>query len=148
MQVSIHAHNIYIQINLVVGDIFKLKGIFVKIIDDTLEVVKWFNNHSRALGLLKTVQQIKLGKIMALILPVLTRWTSHYLSIRRLLKLKTAFKQLLLDHTPSLLLAAGPRREQKEKARQVLDIVEGFGFWSNLRKCVHNCFYFEYHSQQ
>ncbi|KIK74275.1 hypothetical protein PAXRUDRAFT_836014 [Paxillus rubicundulus Ve08.2h10] len=34
------------QVNLIVGDIFKIKGIFAKIIDDALEVVKWFNNAS------------------------------------------------------------------------------------------------------
>lgn len=60
------------QINLIVGDIFKLKGFFIAIIDDALEVVKWFNSHSQALGLLQSVQLHKLGKILALILPVLT----------------------------------------------------------------------------
>ena len=80
------------QINLIVGDIFKLKGFFIAIIDDALEVVKWFNSHSQALGLLQSVQLHKLGKILALILPVLTRWTSHYLSVRRLIDLEVAFK--------------------------------------------------------
>lgn len=61
------------QINLIVGDIFKLKGFFIAIIDDALEVVKWFNSHSQALSLLQSVQLHKLGKILALILPVLTR---------------------------------------------------------------------------
>ncbi|KIK76263.1 hypothetical protein PAXRUDRAFT_110784, partial [Paxillus rubicundulus Ve08.2h10] len=68
------------QINLIVGDIFKIKHHFVQIINDTLEVVKWFNNHGQALGLLQDAQMAKFGQILALILPVLTRWTSHYLS--------------------------------------------------------------------
>lgn len=122
------------QINLIVGDIFKLKGFFIAIIDDALEVVKWFNSHSRALGLLQSVQLHKLGKILALILPVLTRWTSHYLSVRRLIDLEVAFKQVLLDHTPELIVAAGPKRAAKEKAQDVLSILEGHGFWTKLKQ--------------
>lgn len=116
------------------GDIFKAKGLFVEIIDDAVEVIKWFNNHSRALGMLKTAQHEKLGKIFALIKPVITRWTSHYLAICRLLELEIPFKQLLLDHHDDLILSAGRKREQKEKAKEILDILEGFGFWANLRQ--------------
>jgi len=39
-------------VNLIVGDIFKVKGAFIEIIDEALEVIKWFNNHSHALGIL------------------------------------------------------------------------------------------------
>lgn len=119
---------------MIVGDIFKAKGVFVEIIDDAVEVIKWFNNHSRALGLLKKVQLAKIGKILALIKPVLTRWTSHYLAIRRLVQLEIPFKQLLLDHYHDLLLAGGRKREEKERAEDVLEILGGYGFWANLRK--------------
>ena len=122
------------QINLIVGDILKLKGFFIAIIDEALEVVKWFNSHSQALGLLQSVQLHKLGKILALILPVLTRWTSHYLSVRRLIDLEVAFKQVLLDHTPELIVAAGPKRAAKEKAQEVLSILKGHGFWTKLKQ--------------
>ena len=122
------------QINLIVGDIFKLKGLFIAIIDDALEVVKWFNSHSQALGLLQSVQLHKLSKILALILPVLTRWTSHYLSVCHLIDLKVTFKQALLDRTPELIVAAGPKRAAKEKAQNVLDILEGHGFWTKLKQ--------------
>lgn len=122
------------QINLIVGDILKLKGFFIAIIDEALEVVKWFNSHSQALGLLQSVQLHKLGKILALILPVLTRWTSHYLSVCRLINLEVAFKQVLLDHTPELIVAAGPKRAAKEKAQEVLSILEGHGFWTKLKQ--------------
>lgn len=122
------------QINLVVGDIFKAKGVFVEIIDDAVEVIKWFNNHSRALGQLKKVQKTKIGTILALIKPVLTRWTSHYLSISCLVQLEIPFKQLLLDHLDNMRLAAGRKREEKEKAEEILEIVGGYGFWANLRK--------------
>ncbi|KAL6309074.1 hypothetical protein BKA93DRAFT_724479, partial [Sparassis latifolia] len=123
-------------VNLVVGDIFKVKDLFVQWIDDAVEVVKWFNNHSRALGMLKDVQRMKLGKVLCLILPVLTRWTSHYLSVHRLLELEIAFKQLLLDSIPELVLCAGAKADAQRKAREIIAILERFDFWANLRKSV------------
>ncbi|KAF8062592.1 hypothetical protein FPV67DRAFT_1452391 [Lyophyllum atratum] len=77
------------QINLVVGDFLTLKYDLLLVIVECLEVIKWFNNHSAALALLE--QEMKFtydGKAWALILPVITRWTAHYLSTTRLLKVK------------------------------------------------------------
>ncbi|GLB45662.1 hypothetical protein LshimejAT787_2500540 [Lyophyllum shimeji] len=116
------------QINLIVGDIFKVKNAFVRCMEGAIEVIKWFNNHSRALGKLKDVQRQKFQKVWCLILPVLTRWTSHYLAIRRLLELEIAFKQLLLDDKDDVLLCAGDKREAKDKAEEVIGILEGYNF--------------------
>jgi hypothetical protein len=47
-----------------------------------LDVVKWFNNHSQALDKLQIEQIITYdSKSWSLILPVITRWTAHYLSL-------------------------------------------------------------------
>lgn len=121
------------QVNLVVGDIFKVKGIFTQIIDEALEVVKWFNNHSRALGILRDSQH-QLGIVpLALILPVLTRWTSHYLCVRRLLQLELAFKRMLAGTSDSELIScAGQKAEPKQKAREILDILKQYDFWYKL----------------
>ncbi|KIJ61394.1 hypothetical protein HYDPIDRAFT_169663 [Hydnomerulius pinastri MD-312] len=125
-----------VKINLIVGDIFKITHRFVEIINNALEVVKWFNNHSRALGLLRDAQMAKFGLTLTLILPVLTRWTSHYLSVTRLVKLELAFKQLLLDageNLEVLIVCAGTKADAKRKAKEVLDILERPDFWPDLR---------------
>lgn len=101
-----------------------------------LEVVKWFNSHSRALGKLRDVMKSKLGKVLCLILPVITRWTSHYLATSRLLELEKVFKQLLLDDQGDLCLCAGERREAREKAEEILGFLEKTDFWPNLRLYV------------
>lgn len=106
----------------------------VNVIDGALDVIKWFNNHSRALGLLNKVQSEREGKVLALTLPVLTRWTSHYLAIRRLLELEKAFKSLLLDHTDALVAAAGKRPDQTTKAQSVIDTIDSGNFWKDLRQ--------------
>ncbi|KAG1853779.1 hypothetical protein C8R48DRAFT_610668, partial [Suillus tomentosus] len=81
---------------------------FTTVINDALEVVKWFNNHSRALGILNEVQRnVFSGKTRSLILPVLTRWTSHYLSVRRLLELEMPFKEMLTTHINELKTCGG-----------------------------------------
>ncbi|KAH7922722.1 hypothetical protein BV22DRAFT_1106461 [Leucogyrophana mollusca] len=43
------------QLNLVVGDYFKLKLSFLETAEKANTVIKWFNNHSRALGILLSI---------------------------------------------------------------------------------------------
>ena len=109
--------------NLIVGDIFKVKGAFIEIIDEALEVIKWFNNHSHALGILWDIQCQLLGQPLSLILLVLTWWTSHFLSVHCLLQLEQAFKQMLAKVPENdLITCARSRVEMKRKAHQVLEI--------------------------
>lgn len=92
---------------------------FIEIVTEALEVMKWFNNHSRALSMLQAGQLSKHSKILALILPVLTWWTSHYLVVTRLIETELAFKQLLLDAGETLeplVECAGGQADAKWKA--------------------------------
>ncbi|KAH6903798.1 hypothetical protein BKA70DRAFT_1103704, partial [Coprinopsis sp. MPI-PUGE-AT-0042] len=124
-------------INLVVGDYFKIKSPLIHVVSEALEVVKWFNNHSRALGLLRAQQMESngLNHILSLILPVLTRWTSHYLSLSRLLRLQLYFMGLLLSSSKreALVTAAGPKAEQRRKAEEVIGIIERPDFWISVK---------------
>lgn len=121
------------QINLVVGDMLKVKN-YANLVSKALDMVKWFNNHLLALGMLRAMSVEKLGKELSLILPVITRWTSHYLSVRRLLQLENPMRHLLLDSHDKLLLCAGNKREAKEKAASVLAILNDHQFWEDLRR--------------
>lgn len=115
---------------------FKIKHVFIEIATEALEVVKWFNNHSRALSMLRAVQLSKHGKVLALILPVLTRWTSHYLAVTRLIETEVAFKQLLLDAGETLeplIMCAGTRADAKRKARDIMSILQRPNFWPQLK---------------
>jgi hypothetical protein len=69
------------QINLIVGDYLALKLPFQDCVMKALVVIKWMNNHSRALGLFRQEQVYMYHKFLALILPVITCWTAHYLSL-------------------------------------------------------------------
>lgn len=121
------------QINLTVGDVLGIRGSVTYDINHALEVVKWFNNHSVALELLRQEQVLTFsGSSWALILPVITRWTAHYLAISRLVKLKQPLQLCWTRNEDRLIICAGAREELKEKARQIKGIVEDQGFWYRL----------------
>jgi hypothetical protein len=123
------------QINLIVGDFLSLKVDLLKCVPTALEVIKWFNNHSRASGILRAEQlSVPNGKALILILPVITRWTAHYLSLRRLLQVEGPLKACYNKYASVLLLCAGPKVEAKQKAEEVREIVEDPSFWKNVRK--------------
>ncbi|TFY66832.1 hypothetical protein EVG20_g4259 [Dentipellis fragilis] len=126
------------QMNLVTGDILKHAAIKFKVaLDDALEIVKWFNSHTRALGMLKDVMVQKFGRSLCLILPVMTRWTSHYLAVRRLLVVQRAFLQLLLDGKENdLVLAAGAKDDARAKAREIIKKLKRPGFFEDLKEYV------------
>jgi hypothetical protein len=69
------------QINLIVGVYLSLKLPFQDCIPKALKVIKWMNNHSHALGLFHQEQLYMYQKLWALILPVITQWMAHYLSL-------------------------------------------------------------------
>jgi len=66
------------QINVVVGDFLVIRRTVTEVINQALEVIKWFNNHSTVLALLQTEQALTFqGLFWELILPAITQWTAH-----------------------------------------------------------------------
>jgi hypothetical protein len=120
------------QINLVVGDFLGLGLPYMTSVKKALAVIVWFNGHGAALALLNDEQCYTYGDSWALILPVITRWTAHYLSISRLLKVKTAVRSCSIRHETTLLECAGRKAEVKEAARQILATVSDNQFWDDL----------------
>ncbi|THU81342.1 hypothetical protein K435DRAFT_617015, partial [Dendrothele bispora CBS 962.96] len=126
------------QFNLVTGDVLKLKISLIEVVDQASDVIKWFLNHSIPLSPLNK-EQPNAGFLVVrtLILPVLTRWTSHYCSTDRLVSLKTPFLRLIADENTcrQLIKAAGskPSRHVAEaKVQRVIDIISCQDFWRDL----------------
>ncbi|THH15178.1 hypothetical protein EUX98_g9503 [Antrodiella citrinella] len=122
------------QIHLVVGDYFKLELPWIEYVDMATEVIKWFNNHGYANGLLRAQQQSINVKILVLILPVATRWTSHYLSIRRLRQLRRFIEACVALHYDDLVESVGKTKKAKDHAKKVLQYVQDGDFWKGLEK--------------
>ncbi|KAG2353244.1 hypothetical protein BDR07DRAFT_1210931, partial [Suillus spraguei] len=119
------------KINLILGDYYKANDDITVAIDQANEIIKWFNNHSFALGLLNG-EQMSMFQILALILPVVTRWTSHFCLLSRLLEISKALKVTAMKHEDKLLVVAGKGRRAKDKAHKILDRVSDDTFWKTL----------------
>ncbi|KZV65826.1 hypothetical protein PENSPDRAFT_756143 [Peniophora sp. CONT] len=121
------------QVNLVVGDIFKVHGPFIQVMDDALEVIKWFNNHGRAHGLLGQAMRKRLGREYSLVNPVLSRWTSLFHAADRLLRTRDAMLDVTINRE-ELISCAGDKRDALEKADEVVSIIERKPWWLELTR--------------
>ena len=86
------------------------------------ELIRWFNNHTRALAMLRIEQQhcYPDRPIRALLYPTVTRWSSRYLTCERLVELRAAVECLIASRLDELveLTPKGPNRAETEKKRQ------------------------------
>ena len=92
------------------------------------------NNHSCALGLFRQEQLYTDQKILVLILPVITRWTAHYLSLRRLLTVEKSLKAAWIKHSDTMIATAGSKSDDNSKARVVQKVIEDPEFWYHIKK--------------
>ncbi|KAJ7721951.1 ribonuclease H-like domain-containing protein [Mycena maculata] len=125
------------QVNLIVAEVLELDVPCMLSIDDGLNIVKWFTNHSRAIGLLNEEQKLterfeKTHRLLQLIFPVISRWIYHFLAVRRILTLSPPMCTLHFNHHDKLIECAGPKRDARAKAEKILAPIEDPQFWKNL----------------
>ena len=121
------------QINLLVGDYLVLAD-YRTLITQALDVIKWFNNHEGALTLLRLEQTT--ARPLNLLLPVLTRWTTHYHAITRLVDLQHALYSCSFKHKTALQKIADNARtkEAKELGMRAIETIGNGSFWSELKR--------------
>ena len=115
------------------GDYFRARSIYVDTIAKPTKIIKWFINHSYALGMLKSEEKNQDMRVLTPTLPCHIRWTSHYLSASRMLALKKPMQAIAVSKYEDLRTAAGKKREQKEAAENVLRIIRDSCFWERLK---------------
>jgi hypothetical protein len=121
------------QINLVVGDLLRRSGKKIpEILGQALLVASWFTSHKRALSLLREAQLAKLKKVLKFIRAVITRWTTHYLSITRLIDMSAPLRTLVIDSEDKLLNAGGDEESQVAVTKTVIEIINSNSFWKEL----------------
>lgn len=72
--------------------------------------------------------------MLVLILPVLTRWTSHYLAVTRMLDIEEAIRVLVAGSRALLVTVAGNKVDAIRKANEVLDLIALPSFWDKLKR--------------
>ncbi|QRW17960.1 hAT family dimerization protein [Rhizoctonia solani] len=122
------------QINLVVGDIMSLTSRLVDTADDAINIIKWMLNHLYLLGLFRQEQARDGRKPRSLALPVLTRWTSHFLSFRSLLSESQSLRALAARNPKEFRASAGRTPELVQQAKTVLKNIDDPEFWLRLNE--------------
>ncbi|PCH38738.1 hypothetical protein WOLCODRAFT_44498, partial [Wolfiporia cocos MD-104 SS10] len=117
---------------LILGDYYKQNPQVKSLVDEAILVIKWFNNHSYALGVLNEEQMSMYKKSHALIMPVVTRWTSNFCALDRLLDIWKAIQMTSIKHEDRLVESVGQKHSAKTKATQVLALVKDTTWWKAL----------------
>ncbi|KAJ7484268.1 ribonuclease H-like domain-containing protein, partial [Mycena latifolia] len=126
------------QSSLMTGNYLAIKAPCMKDVKDVLEVVKWFNNHGKALDLLRVQQMLIFTVVLRLLLPVVTRWTIHYCCLRRVKKLERSFRACVVTHEEVLKFCAGRKEEQIAAAEFVIATCNRPSFWINIGRIVQH----------
>ncbi len=106
-----------------------------------LEVVRWFNNHSSALELFQQAQlwtNPERTQPLALILPALTHWTTHFQAASRLCALGPAMQACIMRNKDKLLEIAEKSQGDNSRATamNVIKTIEDAEFWKHLDRYV------------
>ncbi|PCH34657.1 hypothetical protein WOLCODRAFT_79053 [Wolfiporia cocos MD-104 SS10] len=120
------------QLCLILGDYYKQNPQVKSLVDEAILVIKWFNNHSYALGVLNEEQMSMYKKSHALIMPMVTRWTSNFCALDRLLDIWKAIQITSIKHEDRLVESVGQKHSAKTKATQVLALVKDTTWWKAL----------------
>ena len=103
------------------------------VVSEAVELATWWIRHSVPYGMLKEKQMSVNGKTTALMLPVVTRWGSHYAAIKQLLKTEFVMKLLALEKRADLINSVGKKKPPRDKAEKMLDLSSNSTFWSTLK---------------
>ena len=112
--------------------------------DKAEELIKWFNNHTRALAALKEMQQAlsPTKPVLTLLYPVSTRWSSRFQACARFVELRVAFECLISAKLEQLVSFTPKGRNVEETARkesetrEMLLVLRSAEFWHGLIECV------------
>ncbi|CUA69542.1 hypothetical protein RSOLAG22IIIB_08550 [Rhizoctonia solani] len=120
------------RVNLIVGDILKLSSDLVEAAEQAIDIIKWLLNHSYLLGLFHQ-EQLRLTKTThTLTLPVIVRWTSHFLSFASLISESRTLRSLLVTHPEAFRVGVGRSAEQEQQVQRVMRSIEDVDFWCKL----------------
>jgi len=127
-------------VNLIVGDYFKVKTIYVKHSKMACELISWLCSKTFLLARLRDIQIQNGRPAVAVLRAVLTRWTAHYLAFKHLLDLQHPLQALVNHDTMAptdqhILSPPGLTAANKKKAREMTAIIEDASFWHSLARC-------------
>ncbi|KAJ7899618.1 hypothetical protein B0H14DRAFT_3423929 [Mycena olivaceomarginata] len=128
---------------LILSDYLKENDEAATLMGQLIDFVNWRNNHDKVRAIFDTKQQEIFGKILAYLLPNLTRWTTHLVAAIRFEFLKVPIRAAILNHRDAIVKAqvgaennARKRLALEEDAIRHCDLVASNAWWDKLRKTV------------
>ncbi|KAK0501978.1 hypothetical protein EDD18DRAFT_1065782 [Armillaria luteobubalina] len=135
----LHIIDFNLEINLIVGDYFKVNQGFLKYSTLATELITWLRSKTFLLALIREVQKEKGLRVITVIRAVITRWTAHYLAYRHLLELQSTLKFLAAEDE---MLSPKEKRvvtgdvKAWRRANMMLGIINDPLFWCSLARYV------------
>ncbi|KAJ7657920.1 ribonuclease H-like domain-containing protein [Mycena polygramma] len=133
------------QINLVVREYIRCPDVTL-ILNDCLKIVNWFSSHKRALLMLLEEQQAvnekrppgqKWERLKRFVRAGITRWGTHALSVRRVVELQGALKDLVNHRLEELQSAGGDDEESRAATAAVIALIDtgrSGRFWTGVHR--------------
>ncbi|KZP34710.1 hypothetical protein FIBSPDRAFT_971865, partial [Athelia psychrophila] len=122
---------------LVVGDYFKSDTDVLDYTDMANELITWLRSKTIVLALIRDIQVNTGSALVAVIRAVLTRWTAHYQSYKRLLELHTALVVLVSSEAARPLdkkmIVTGDAKA-RARAASMLEIIGNNSFWHAITR--------------
>ncbi|KAJ7504639.1 ribonuclease H-like domain-containing protein [Mycena galericulata] len=131
------------QGQLILGDYLKENEEAAKIMGELIDFVNWLNSHDKVRDIFDQRQHQMLGKVLAYLLPNLTRWTTHLVAAIRFEFLKAPIRDTILNRRDDIVKAqvgaesnARKRLALEEDAIRHCNMVESNAWWDKLQKMV------------
>ena len=96
-------------------------------------LVRFFRSHDQVMAMLQREMELTGQKVVMLLRPVLTRWTSHFVACRRLNKVKKAMRALVIRRREEIVEAVSKSRGKGNNGiNETLIIIKDDVFWAHL----------------
>ncbi|KAJ7246762.1 hypothetical protein C8J57DRAFT_1674970, partial [Mycena rebaudengoi] len=139
------------QGQLLLSDYIKESPKASEILAELLDFVNWLNNHDKVRDIFDTRQQEESQKVIAYLLPNLTRWTTHLIAALRFQSLKVPICAAILNDRDAIVKAqvgAETNRRKREElendVKERCESIESNAWWDQLQKIIpdleHICY--------
>ncbi|THH14935.1 hypothetical protein EUX98_g9540 [Antrodiella citrinella] len=127
------------QINLVVGDYFKVTTPILTYSEKATNLISWLRSRTIILALLRQIQIDSRRDVLTILRAVLTRWTSHLRAYQRLLDVLPSLRVMVAAEearpVAMRLILVG---DGKARAEKMFRLINDSLFWQSLARVVRH----------
>ncbi|KAJ7435413.1 ribonuclease H-like domain-containing protein [Mycena latifolia] len=133
------AHQVRLYGQLILVDYFKENQLAEDTAESATELLGWIVGHEHVRDIFDKVQVEKNGKAVSYLIANITRWTTHFASFDRLIRLKEPLRQAAITKRAEIIAAhVGAEKNKKavekmtKAATRFCDLLDDRNFWKAL----------------